>query len=292
MDNVGSLPQALQFTAETQMSDGIADPVEYAVAVDRYLAASGLSDQTRRIYRIALATWTWPLVERTAPIGEERRRATPPVVPLALLDDPSARSRLRAAATQRATTTHPRTLNRELSTLRSALGWWHSQGWLSSGSLAEVEFSPAPIPSHTQLSEKDLDSVLALRAPLRVQALWHFLHDTGAPIDRVLALDVVALDLGHRRTRPSAGIQLTWRSRTNHLLSFLLVSRTQGPVFLTDRQASATTPAADRCPLTGRGRLSYRRAAELFTAATRPLDPTGRGWTLRQLRLPEPGNTN
>jgi integrase/recombinase XerD len=39
--------------------------------------------------------------------------------------------------------------------------------------------------------------------------------------------------------------------------------------------------------------MSYRRAAEIFTAATRPLDPAGRGWTLRQLRRagvsPEPG---
>jgi integrase/recombinase XerD len=33
---------------------------------------------------------------------------------------------------------------------------------------------------------------------------------------------------------------------------------------------------------TSRGRLSYRRAAEVFTSATRPLDPRGRGWTLHQ----------
>lgn len=30
--------------------------------------------------------------------------------------------------------------------------------------------------------------------------------------------------------------------------------------------------------------MSYRRAAELFTAATAPLDPAGRGWTLHQLQ--------
>jgi len=41
---------------------------------------------------------------------------------------------------------------------------------------------------------------------------------------------------------------------------------------------------ADTCPLTGRARMSYRRAAEIFTAATRPLDPAGRGWSLQQLR--------
>ena len=35
--------------------------------------------------------------------------------------------------------------------------------------------------------------------------------------------------------------------------------------------------------MTGRARMSYRRAAEIFAAATRPLDPFGRGWTLHQL---------
>jgi len=42
---------------------------------------------------------------------------------------------------------------------------------------------------------------------------------------------------------------------------------------------------ADVCPVTGRARLSYRRAAEIFSAATRPLDPAGHGWTPHQLGL-------
>ena len=53
-----------------------------------------------------------------------------------------------------------------------------------------------------------------------------------------------------------------------------------GPVFLTDI-APAPAPAqpalADFDPATGRARLSYRRAAEIFTTA-------GGGWTLHQLR--------
>jgi hypothetical protein len=32
--------------------------------------------------------------------------------------------------------------------------------------------------------------------------------------------------------------------------------------------------------------MSYRRAAEIFTQWSRPLDPAGRGWTLHQLRPP------
>lgn len=57
-------------------------------------------------------------------------------------------------------------------------------------------------------------------------------------------------------------------------------------MFLTDRRAPAGTPGTEICPLSGRGRMSYRRAAEIFTAHTRELDPEGRGWTLHQLRRP------
>jgi integrase/recombinase XerD len=67
------------------------------------------------------------------------------------------------------------------------------------------------------------------------------------------------------------------------VLRWLLAGRTSGPVFVTGRRARAPGGAADRCRLTGQARLSYRRAAELFTALTRPLDPAGHGWTLHQL---------
>ncbi|HWG01984.1 MAG TPA: hypothetical protein VG164_09080 [Trebonia sp.] len=35
-----------------------------------------------------------------------------------------------------------------------------------------------------------------------------------------------------------------------------------------------------------------RRAAEIFTAATKPLDPGGRGWTLHQLSAASPGRAS
>ena len=66
-----------------------------------------------------------------------------------------------------------------------------------------------------------------------------------------------------------------------------MAGRTDGPVFLTSRRAPAATPRADTCPVTGRARMSYRRAAEIFTAATvpaSPADPAGTGWTFQQLR--------
>ncbi|MFE4756546.1 transposase [Streptomyces mirabilis] len=47
--------------------------------------------------------------------------------------------------------------------------------------------------------------------------------------------------------------------------------RTRGPLFLTDRKAPGGTPTRDVCPETGRARLSYRRAEEIFGENTRLL---------------------
>ncbi|MER7579988.1 hypothetical protein [Kitasatospora sp. NPDC097691] len=257
-------------------------PVEYAVAVERYLAASGLAEGSRRIYRIALDTWAWALADRPAPTGPERRRARPPVLPLALLDHPDATARLRAAVGRRAADTDPRTLNRELSTLRAAAAWWRARGWIAGDPAADLHPHPLPEPAaaNAPLTPDELRALFALRAPLREQTLWHLLHETGAAIETVLALDTDHLDLPRRRTRPGHA-PVHWQSGTARLLPLLVVGRATGPLFLTDRRAPTGTPTADRCPYTGRARLSYRRAAELFTTHTRALGP---GWTLRRLR--------
>jgi integrase len=65
-------------------------------------------------------------------------------------------------------------------------------------------------------------------------------------------------------------------------------------VFLTERRARVALAAADLDPASGRARLSYRRAEELFTELTRPIahpnitDPhllaTAQPWTLHDLR--------
>ncbi|WP_327678273.1 hypothetical protein [Kitasatospora sp. NBC_00458] len=260
-------------------------PVEYAVAVERYLAASGLGAASLRVYRIALHTWAWALADRTAPTGPERRRARPPVLPLALLDHPDAAARLLAGATRRADGTDPRTLNRELSTLRAAVAWWRAQGWIRTDPTTGLRPHAVPATAPDPLTPEQLQALFDLRAPLREQTLWRLLHESGAPVETVLALDADALDLPGRRTRPPAP-PLRWRTGTARLLPLLLAGRTTGPLFLTDRRAPAGTPAADRCPHTGRARLSYRRAAELLTARTAALAPGG--WTLRRLR-PAPG---
>ena len=252
-------------------------PVEYAVAVDKYLDAAALGDASRRVYRIALSTWAWALVERTTPDGRARRGAAPPIVPLALLDD--AGERLRSFHESRVKSHSARTANRELSILRSAIGWWSAQGWIAADPTDGLLRQRAERVAEPRLDDADVRRVFALRAPLRDQALWHVVHESDATIERILALNVSDVDSARRRAK-----DVRWHAGTARLLSLMLAGRLAGPVFLTDRRAPVDTPAADRCPLTGRGRLSYRRAAEIFTAATKDVDPRGRGWTLRQLQ--------
>jgi integrase/recombinase XerD len=264
-------------------------PVEYAVAVEAYLDQAALSPASRRVYQISLAGWAWPLVGKPLPPGRERRGATAPLVPLALLDDPGATERLAAAFAGRTATAGPRTANRELSALRSAADWWRERGWIRADPVGELRHRPlASLRALPALSSAQVDDLFLVPASLREQALWRLLHDSGASAAEALALDADWLDLARHRTRPRSGGQpagtgLEWREGTGQLLRWLLAGRTSGPVFVTGRRAPGARPEPDRWRVTGQGRMSYRRAAEIFTAATRPLDPDGRGWTLHQL---------
>ncbi|GII83227.1 hypothetical protein Ssi03_12170 [Sphaerisporangium siamense] len=380
-------------------------PVEYAVAVEHYLGTLRLAEASRRVYRIALATWAWSLVDRPPPEGRARRGAAPPIVPLALLDAPDAPHRLSAALAHRAAVADPRTIGRELSILRGAIAWWRTRGWITGDPLRGLRPPPGQASESMALTPEQVEAIFALPVPLREKVCWRLLYETAAPIERLLALNVDDLDLGrmrvrtphesHRhgtaprdrsraataaqtrrqagtasggrsqagtsaptgpqmgtasrtgaragmaagagpqmdtaagvdpqmgtaartdpqmgtaagtdpqtgtasRTGPQAGTaagtgqeagaisEIRWRPGTARLLSLLLVGRAGGPVFLTERRAPSGTAPRDRCPVTGRGRLSYRRAAELFTTATRDLDPEGHGWTLRHLRSAGP----
>jgi integrase/recombinase XerD len=247
--------------------DHLSQPVEYAVAVDRFLSAAALGDGSRRIYRIALATWAWGLVDHTPPTGDGRRNATPPALPLPLLDTPLAAARLRSAFDARSAAVGVRTANRELSILVGAVTWWRAQGWLTGDPTSGLRPLPLPKPrgEESRIDAHQARAVLELRAPLREQTFWHLLYETGAPIERVLALDVDDLNLPGRRTRERGEGSLRWGDGAALLLPLLVLGRVDGPLFTTSR-----------------GRLSYRRAAEVFTAATRPLDPRGHGWTLHQ----------
>lgn len=247
-------------------------PVEYAVAVERFLGAAALGEGSRRVYRIALTTWAWALVDRTPPPGRERRNAPPPAVPLALLDAADASLRLRQAVTARSAAAGARTVGREVSILAAAVAWWRAQGWIVADPTAGLRGATAAAAQERapRLDVQRARDVLALPVPLREKALWHLLYESGAAIERVLALDVDDLDLAARGTRDRGAPRVRWGGGAAELLPLLTLGRIHGPLFAT-----------------ARGRLSYRRAAEVFTAATRSLDRRGRGWTLHQLAAAE-----
>jgi integrase len=263
-------------------------PVEYGVAVDRYLSAAALGEASRRVYRISLNGWAWPLVGRPVPVGRARRGAVPPVVPLALLDNPVAAGRLAGAYRERSARADARTANRELSALRSAADWWREQGWIRADPVAGLQHRKPGAPG-APLTPGQVTELFRLPASLREHAFWRLLLDSGAPAMEVLDLDAGRLDLARNRTRLWPGLtagspaDLQWQDGTSQVLRWLLAGRTWGPVFLTGRRAPAGTSAADVCRVTGQGRMSYRRAAEIFTESTKPLDPAGHGWTLHQL---------
>ena len=104
---------------------------------------------------------------------------------------------------------------------------------------------------------------------------------SAARAGEVLALNVADLDPARRRAvvvgKGGRAEVIGWETKTARLLPRHLHRRRDGPVFLTDIAPARQPALADFDPATGRARLSYRRAAEIFTTA-------GGGWTLHQLR--------
>ncbi|HTJ70858.1 MAG TPA: hypothetical protein VL551_25175 [Actinospica sp.] len=270
-------------------------PVEYAVAVDRYLASARISPASQRVYRVTLATWGWLLVGHTLPTGASRRGARSPVVALARIDGDAATAVVREALGRRALMdVDRRTYEREVSILRNAAHWWAAQGWIGPQAERALKGHMAlrrPADSElTQQSDIDPAAVFALRVSLREQTLWRMVYESGAPAEHLLALNVSDLDLPRRRVRrkgsdPRQADRIGWRELSAELLPLLTIGRTTGPVFRTERRAAAHVAQDDRCPYSGHARLSMRRATELFRTSTRDLDPAGRGWNLRDLRV-------
>ncbi|WP_406276568.1 hypothetical protein OH799_06000 [Nocardia sp. NBC_00881] len=99
-------------------------------------------------------------------------------------------------------------------------------------------------------------------------------------------LDVPDLDTANRcavvTRKGGAREVIAWQTATTRLLPRMLAGRKSGPLFLTDRKARPSVATNDIDPGTGRARLSYRRAAELFEAHTAGY--TGGPYTLHQLR--------
>lgn len=182
----------------------------------------------------------------------------------------------------------PATWNRAAATLGSFTRWCADQGWLPDDELDRLrrlaERRRVPVDHDRALPYEQLDRLWRRPdVPLREKALWRLLYETAARAEEVLCLDVADLDLANKRARTvrkGGDVDvLHFQSGAAQLLPRLLGGRARGPVFLASRppRAAAMPATADLCPDTGRARLSYRRAAELFT------EYSG-GATLHQLR--------
>lgn len=159
------------------------------MAVERFLAEAALGAASRRVYRISLIGWAWPLVGLEPPVGVERRGAAAPIVPLALLDDEGVSERLAAAVADRALRVDARTVNRELSALRSAVGWWQELGWIRRDPTAGLRLLPRAGERAAPLTDQQVAALFKADLALRERALWQLLRDTGMPAPVALGLD-------------------------------------------------------------------------------------------------------
>lgn len=181
----------------------------------------------------------------------------------------------------------PTTYNRHRAALSSLWGWAVRQGWTPTNPLGRIERRRQRRSARQEQRGRAVpyEQLAALwgdrRHRLRDRTLWVLLYESAARAEEVLGLDLAHLDLAQRTaliTGKGGGAErIYWATSSARLLGGLLEGRTGGPVFLTERRACQPMAAGDTCPDTGRVRLSYRRAAEAFAAASD-------GLTLHQLR--------
>jgi integrase len=178
----------------------------------------------------------------------------------------------------------PRTWNRHLATVRSWLAWCRRSGWPVAELALRVDRRQVPDDETKVLPLPELERLWSRRdIPLRERALWRLLYDSAGRAQEALGLDVTDVDLVNRRAtaRTKGGHRrpLHFQTAAARLLGKLIAGRTRGPVFLTNRRPpAARSPAApDLDPVSGRTRLSYERAEQLFKAHSG-------GRTLHQLR--------
>lgn len=183
-------------------------------------------------------------------------------------------------------TASPNSWNRHVATLRSFTSFAARHGWIEHADdlTYALERRRAPEDHSKALSQRDLDRLFTSRdASVRDRCLWRFLYESAARTTEVLNLNVEDVDLAARRAviRSKGGNTdvIHFASGTARLLPKVIAGRTTGPLFLTERPPvpSRTVAMSDLDPTTGRARLSYRRAAEIFTEASH-------GATLHQLR--------
>jgi integrase len=241
--------------------DGVG--TSWAKAAESFLRRS-MAPGTRRVYRLTLEA-----------VG--RSLGSP------MLAEVTGDS-LRAAVALTYPSASPATWNRVLATLRSFTAYAKRQGLMEHEVTQGLERRHV-VEDHTRAMPRDeLDRLFTRRdVSLRDRCLWRLLYETGARANEVLNLNVEDVDLDAKRavTTRKGGDRdvLHFQTGSARLLPKIINGRTSGPLFLSETVSiGVRAPAAlDRDPNTGRARLSYRRAAEIFSDAAP-------GRTLHQLR--------
>ncbi len=234
-------------------------------AVDAFLAQPDLAPTSRRSY-----AQTTGLLLRV--FGSEQL--------LADLVSAAVAVRVEHAWGQRG----PLTWNRHLSTLGSFVAFCRRRGWPVGDLVAGLDRRREKADNTRALSFLELDRLWSRESVgLCERCMWRLLYETAARADEVLSLNVEDVDIANKRavviSKGGDREVLHFQTGSARLLPRLIGGRRRGPLFLADRPpVPSRAPATeDICPETGRARLSYRRAEELFVAATR-------GRTLHDLR--------
>ena len=166
----------------------------------------------------------------------------------------------------------------------SFLAWCRRHGWPAGNLALRADRRAAPEDDTRAIPLPELERVWARTdIALRERALWRLLYDSAARAGEALGLDVSDLDLANRqaraRTKGGHVRPLHFQTAAARLLARLTAGHQAGPVFLTERRAAAhrVMAAADLDPSSGRARLSYEMAEQLFKRYSG-------GRTLHQLR--------
>jgi integrase len=187
----------------------------------------------------------------------------------------------------------PTTFNRHRAALLSFFGWTVERAWRADNPVSRVEARKLRRRSEALRRERpiprnQLDELWALDGVAgRDRLLWRMAYETWCRANELLGLDLDDLDLPKREgvvTGKGGDRELVWWSTGSaRLLPRAIGSRSTGPLFLTSRRPARPMPLPDTDRASGRVRLSYRRAEEIFAAAGARIDPEG-VWTLHRLR--------
>lgn len=208
-------------------------------------------------------------------------------VPVGVLDDEPMADRVNTWFTGRWGAAASATFNLRLDAVRSAAAWWQDQGWVLKDPARRIRRQPRPVDRNRALDPAHVETYLTRPdLTLRSRTLHRLLYESAARAEEVLQLDLVDLDLPNRRAKVirkgGAADTIVWNTATARLLPRYLAGRAEGPVFLTQRRARLELPPEDLDPVSGRARLSYRRAEECFSHET--ADMPGGPWDFHQLR--------